>query len=134
VDQETDHVVRVLNWLEETEHLTRTERTILETNNLVRTTKVLDQCYCDNNERRVSHVSKPITNDFLNSTCDWFATARGPGQRVVSYSFYGELRQNPEVGRKYFDEIGARAEEVKSFYPGINIAYCDHVSLVHLIL
>jgi hypothetical protein len=59
---------------------------------------------------------------------------RGPGQRVVSYSFYGDLRQNPEVGRKYFNEIGARAEEVKTFYPGMNIDYYDQFSLDHLLI
>jgi hypothetical protein len=131
IDTETDHVVRVLNWIKEPEHLTRTERTVFERNedqNHIRTTsKVLEKCSCD--RKKEPNITRPVSSDFPNSTCDWFATSRGSGQKVVSYSFYGDLNQNPEVGRKYFNQIGARADEVKSLYPGNSIVLYDSVSM-----
>ena len=74
------------------------------------------QCTCERSKSL--NVSQLISSDLPNSSCDPYATARGPGQQVVSYSFYGDLPSNPEVGRKYFSQIGARAEEVRDLYPG----------------
>ena len=74
------------------------------------------QCSCSRSKSL--NVSQLISSDLPNSSCDLHATARGPGQQVVSYSFYGDLSTNPEVGRKYFSQIGARAQEVQDLYPG----------------
>ena len=74
------------------------------------------QCSCERG--RIQPPDSGFSSETENSTCDQYSTGRGPNQRVVSYSFYGDLSKNPEVGRKYFSQIGQRAEEVKSLYPG----------------
>ncbi|XP_037783313.1 uncharacterized protein LOC119579514 [Penaeus monodon] len=51
------------------------------------------------------------------STCNQFATARGPGQKVVTYSYYGNASDH-RVYDRYFSEIPRRAKEVAQRYPG----------------
>ena len=46
------------------------------------------------------------------SACNDYATFRGSGQRVISYSLYGDS-QDREVERKYFSQVGARAKEAR---------------------
>lgn len=52
----------------------------------------------------------------IPSACSDFATSRGPGQKVVSYTYFGDS-QSEGVRRKYFSQIRVRAEEVKRLYP-----------------
>ena len=53
-----------------------------------------------------------------SSTCSEFATLRGKGQKVVSYSFYVN-EENPDNNeRRYFSRIEFRAQEVLESYPG----------------
>ncbi|XP_047477931.1 uncharacterized protein LOC125031301 [Penaeus chinensis] len=51
------------------------------------------------------------------STCNQFATARGAGQKVVTYSYYGNTSDH-RVYDRYFSEIPRRAKEVAQRYPG----------------
>ncbi|CAL4092469.1 unnamed protein product, partial [Meganyctiphanes norvegica] len=51
------------------------------------------------------------------STCSNTATLRGPKQKVVSYTYYGDI-SNPGINNRYFSEIKNRAEEVARLYPG----------------
>ena len=46
------------------------------------------------------------------SACSDAADFRGPGQRVISYSFYGS------VDRDYFTGIRRNMEDVLDLYPG----------------
>ena len=52
----------------------------------------------------------------LPSACSDYATSRGPGQKVVSYSYFGDS-QAEGTRRKYFSQIRVRAEEIKRLYP-----------------
>ncbi|XP_042871576.1 uncharacterized protein LOC122252934 [Penaeus japonicus] len=51
------------------------------------------------------------------SACNQYTTARGAGQKVVTYSFYGNT-SDKNVYDRYFSEIPRRAREVAQRYPG----------------
>lgn len=51
-----------------------------------------------------------------HSICSDAASARGPGQKVVSYSFYGDW-SDPYIYKRYFKEIEDRAVDIKKWYP-----------------
>ncbi|XP_076046060.1 uncharacterized protein LOC143028182 [Oratosquilla oratoria] len=51
------------------------------------------------------------------SNCNDYATSRGPGQKVVSYTYYGDTK-DPMIYHRYFSEIPNRAAEVMDKYPG----------------
>ena len=70
------------------------------------TIKELDQdCYC----RKVTPFAEtPIQN---RSTCSQYATDRGPGQKVISFSFYGKLKS------AYFNGIAGNLALIPLFYP-----------------
>ncbi|XP_068213707.1 uncharacterized protein [Palaemon carinicauda] len=50
------------------------------------------------------------------SSCSEEASARGPNQRVVSYSYFGNT-SDPGLYNRYFSEIRARAIEIQQHYP-----------------
>ena len=70
------------------------------------TIKEFDQdCYC----RKVTPFAEtPIQN---RSTCSQYATDRGPGQKVISFSFYGKLKS------AYFNGIAGNLALIPLFYP-----------------
>ena len=53
----------------------------------------------------------------IPSSCNGYATSRGPGQKVVAYSYYGDSRDE-RVRSRYLSQIRSRAEEVRDKYPG----------------
>ncbi|CAG0884072.1 unnamed protein product [Cyprideis torosa] len=66
----------------------------------------LSPCAC---ERTFPHLN--MNNG--TSTCSDSATARGPGQKIVSFSFYG----SKTMGQKYYEGIWRNAERMSSVYP-----------------
>ena len=70
------------------------------------TIKEFDQdCYC----RKVTPLAEtPVQN---RSTCSQYATDRGPGQKVISYSFYGKLQS------AYFNGIAENLALIQLLYP-----------------
>ena len=53
----------------------------------------------------------------MPSSCSDFSTSRGSGQKVVSYSFFGDSKEET-VNKRFFSQIEARAREVRRLYPG----------------
>ncbi len=49
------------------------------------------------------------------SSCNDYVTSLGGGQKVVSYSLFGDSR-HPEQLARYFGQLNARAEEVRKAY------------------
>ncbi|XP_059082699.1 uncharacterized protein LOC131880175 isoform X2 [Tigriopus californicus] len=66
-------------------------------------TSLKDECQCS--RARVSSFRKP-------GLCSDWADSRGQGQRVISYSLYGNLQSS------YFKGIRLNLEGVEQFYPG----------------
>ena len=62
-----------------------------------------------------------------SSTCDDYSSSRGKGQRVVSYSYFGDTSDD-EVRKRYFGQIEERAEEVKRSYPGWIMRLYYHIT------
>ncbi|XP_046449582.1 uncharacterized protein LOC124198012 isoform X3 [Daphnia pulex] len=56
----------------------------------------------------------------INSTCNEHADLRGPHQKVIAYSLYGNLTQ-PNVNRRYLKPLVETAETILRVYPGWNI-------------
>ena len=68
--------------------------------------------FCDRCVRRGPRVNRSSTTP---SSCGDFSTSRGPGQKIVSYSYFGNSRDRM-VDLKYFSQIRSRASEVRSKY------------------
>ena len=64
------------------------------------------ECSC----RKVNPLeSVPLLN---RSTCGQYASDRGPGQKIIAFTFYGNLNS------KYFAGIASNAASIQSSYPG----------------
>lgn len=50
------------------------------------------------------------------SLCDNFSSMRNPGQKIVSYSFYGNSSEI-SIQNRYLGNIQSRAEEIRRLYP-----------------
>ena len=50
------------------------------------------------------------------SLCDNFSSMRNPGQKIVSYSFYGNSSEK-SIQNRYLGNIQSRAEEIHRLYP-----------------
>ena len=51
-----------------------------------------------------------------STTCLTSAWARGPGQRVIAYSFYGDVNSEAHKGRRYFQVIKENLAIFSTFY------------------
>lgn len=54
----------------------------------------------------------------ISSTCNEGADLRGPHQKVIAYSVYGNLTQ-PDVNRRYLKPLVKTAKTILRVYPGI---------------
>ncbi len=56
--------------------------------------------------------------DLSNTTCSSDAFLRGSGQKVVGFSFYGDLNSDKMKIKGYFEGIVGNLELMRTFYPG----------------
>lgn len=68
-------------------------------------------CHCKR-PFSIDFVSDHPIQNFTQSTCDIYASQRGPHQKVVSYSFYGNITS------PYFTGVAKNVEQVTQLYPG----------------
>ncbi|KAF2357151.1 hypothetical protein FHG87_012085, partial [Trinorchestia longiramus] len=64
--------------------------------------------------------------DNFTSTCSDYATQRGVGQKVITYSYYvpgGVAEEGSEPVKKFLEQLYPRAERIALAYPGIALAY-----------
>lgn len=59
----------------------------------------------------------PIIESAQQSICSDWSTSRGMGQRVVSYTLYGDMRKK-RVYQHYYSAIEDRLKDVQKYYKG----------------
>ncbi len=57
---------------------------------------------------------------FNETTCGRDAYRRGAGQKVVGFSFYGDVNSTVAIEKGYFDGIVGNLKLMPVFYPGNN--------------
>lgn len=72
----------------------------------------LPQCHCT----RTILAPKFDQVQSRDSVCDLYSASRGGGQKVASYSFFGNSQNDSRVGSHYLDQIEARSREISDFY------------------
>jgi len=55
---------------------------------------------------------------FNKTTCSMDAFRRGGGQKIVGFSFYGDINSNIEKVKGYFEGIGENLKLMPMHYPG----------------
>lgn len=68
-------------------------------------------------EAQISVGYYPEESDVFNSTCSRAADRRGPHQKVISYSIYGDFSQ-PDIVRKYLKPFRETIKTIPVIYPG----------------
>ena len=63
---------------------------------------------------------KPLVREPAHSTCNEHADQRGPHQKVIAYSVYGDLTQ-PHVNRRYLKPLLETTKRIVHIYPGISL-------------
>ena len=72
-------------------------------------------CNCHRKLLTKSSSSSSLIKDEVfdvPSQCGDFASSRGPGQKVISFSLYGKRK------RRYLEDLKINIKDVKAFYPG----------------
>jgi hypothetical protein len=62
-------------------------------------------------------MEPPVKSEKMISTCSYEADLRKNGQKVVSYSLFGDTNQEV-IKRRYFSSLKQRAARVAQVYPG----------------
>jgi hypothetical protein len=62
-------------------------------------------------------VTSGLTDTSFNTTCSLNADRRGPNQRVIGYSIFGNL-SHPNVFRQYLKPFVKTLKEIPFRYPG----------------
>jgi len=76
----------------------------------------LENCGC---LRRLKNVNPNPSGLLLNeTTCGINAFHRGPGQKIVGFSFYGDINSDYSKKKGYFEGIVGNLELLPKYYPG----------------
>ena len=76
----------------------------------------LEQCEC---QRQLTEIQVNPTNlNFSQTTCSSDSFQRGPHQRVISFSFFGDITSNCHKWRRYFEGIVENLKLIPKYYPG----------------
>lgn len=54
----------------------------------------------------------------FNSTCSWEADQRGPHQKIIGYSIYGELSKHKQRANRYLSCLKETLRIIPKAYPG----------------
>jgi hypothetical protein len=63
-------------------------------------------------------AKRSITDNYSHTTCNREAFLRGPGQKVVAFSLFGDLDSDRSKRRGFVEGIAANLDLVERFYPG----------------
>ena len=76
----------------------------------------MEHCEC---QRRLEEVREnPSGLNFDQTTCGYDAFNRGPHQKVISFSFYGDINSDRSKMKGYFEGIVGNLKLIPKFYPG----------------
>lgn len=75
----------------------------------------LAYCPCSRILPRPQQIESNVA--FNATTCSHDAFSRGPGQQVVSFSFYGDIHTDVAVKKGYFEGIRGNLDLMAKFYP-----------------
>ena len=76
----------------------------------------MKHCDC---QRHLSEVKKNPSNLILNyTTCGSDAFYRGPHQKIISFSFYGDVNSGYSKMKGFFKGIVGNLKLIPRFYPG----------------
>ena len=56
--------------------------------------------------------------NFNETTCGPDSFQRGPGQKIVGFSFYGDVNSQLSIDRGYFEGIEENLKFLPIYYPG----------------
>jgi hypothetical protein len=65
---------------------------------------------------------KPLVREPAHSTCNEHADQRGPHQKVIAYSVYGDLTQT-HVNRRYLKPLLETTKRIVHIYSGISLYF-----------
>jgi len=77
---------------------------------------ILEHCGCRRHLKGVKANPPNIT--YKQTTCSYDAYRRGPHQKIVGFSFYGNINSDYSKKKGYFDGIVGNLELMPKFYPG----------------
>ena len=76
----------------------------------------MNDCEC---QRHLSEVQENPSSLVLNqTTCSLSAFYRGPHQKVISFSFYGDINSENSKKKRFFKGIVGNLKLIPKFYPG----------------
>ncbi len=67
---------------------------------------------------RVNDTAKNQNILFKQTTCGWDSFRRGAGQKIVGFSFYGDMKLKLSIEKGYFDGLIENLNLMPSRYPG----------------
>ena len=76
----------------------------------------MNHCDCQRNLKEVQE--NPTNLNFNQTTCSYDAFLRGPHQKVISFSFYGDINSDRSKMKGYFEGIVGNLKLIPKFYPG----------------
>lgn len=83
-----------------------------DSHGLRRNTVLYDEYECG-----CPRLGPPLGDSDAPSLCSEWSSSRGPGQKVVTYSVYGDIKRK-QVKKQYYSEIEDRVKEVAQLYSG----------------
>ena len=81
----------------------------------------LQFCNCYRKFVKSKPPEKTSSIKFNETTCGKDAFQRGPGQKVIAYSYYEATRRLGNMNRKYFEGLEANIKLLDKAYPGWKI-------------
>jgi len=78
----------------------------------------LQHCGCKRCFKRETLPSNPPDLSYNQTTCSYDAFRRGPNQKIIGFSFYGNIDSDYSKKKGYFEGIVGNLELMPKFYPG----------------
>lgn len=68
--------------------------------------------------QRTLKIDRTSEENFNETSCSPDSYRRGRGQKVVGFSFYGDMFSQQSIDRGYFEGIGENLKLMPIYYPG----------------
>ena len=88
-------------------------------NHKITTTEIeftLENCGCK--RRLIGVEANPSDLMFNQTTCSSHSFKRGPHQKIIAFSFYGDINSDRYKMKGYFQGIAGNLKLIPKFYPG----------------